>query len=1098
MDENLLYGRLLDDTKSRMHQPRTDDSSMTSKDLEDQFNSSLRRYSRSKKNDNRVDSFGNIRSKFETKTSKSVVDISQSTFSTSQSSLNRQAANASLSRNSGGNIQKIGHVNKSDLIPSESIEWMERSSKRNSSSSVKSKRSDSIVKPFPEHLRVKLRTRPDGAALNKEFAPPFMSSEQDESDRDHLNDNRSLAKPHGVYKDVASSLLDSPNYEKALYVPQYAYNDEGEGDRYDKIDPSSLAKQKVMYQNFDGKILDNLRQSGHDHEYHSSFGRERRVNEADSGRNLEDELDNYCYYQQNDRTSDSLSSAEHLEAMSGSHSTPTNVHAYPYAFSRPSSRDGISNRSGTSIPQGSRVSNGYLESELEMHQNAPFLPYSSESHLGRLEGRLLSRTKSFENRLSASLADVGRSPSPLFKQPPFRPWGQGRDFSPEKRRGRTFSNSYIFDSTRRGSAAGRLSHRPQSAPSGNRTGMSESRSERGRQEGYLNGRFDELHVSESKSKYLHQNQATKDMPYNDPTLFRRGPLDGSKAAAISPSFSSPIERTMSNDYPVMSRYGLFSRPLSAGSQSMLGPRSRSSEMRGAEEYPVRGRTEERQLQPLRPTLQRRPNARLIAGHRPSASPSSSLSETPSKFLRDLHAGVTPGLRETEIIVNSNATETERKRERSNSRGKERSRPVFRPGGTVRDVSLQDYDDRIIEHLNTAYKDAMKSNSPQSRASNLSCDVRERGLRHSSPSCVDNGDPPNPPPDNDLMHNQHYQNGSNERVDIFHDEEIDVDHSDIRAAAMEVMMNMSFTLTPSLDHEQLTDDAEDIDEIISRDGQDVEDVEWVVEKDAVERNEREEGDKGEIFTHIIDEGSSLDDRFVCYPERNDATVSHPRPSASYRPVISSTFPNSTQKNDFHHPINSEEQVEAVSIENEQIPQNSSTLAVLMDDVQLNEVPKTQRSKCRATLNAVSEPKSMTVDDTLGTLPSKGDIKLSDNQMIRLPLDSKPTVRSTGMSRPTVPLKFKAEHGPVSNPIVDPDPILPLGVNPFARIPVQADLKEQSLPDVHTPKREILSVPRADSYPKEISHDVSTLGPHVVPPASFGLEMLKKGVLVKKVD
>ena len=1102
VDENLMNGHLLDNTKSRMHQPRIDDSSMTSKNLEDQFNSSLRSYPRLNRNDQSIELFDNIRSKFEIKSSKSGVNISQSTFSSSQSSVNRQAAGMSLSRNRSGKSLNSAHINKSDLTPSDDNEWIERNStsKRNLSSSAKSKRSESIVKPFPEYLRAKLRESPYGTTQNKESVSPCMSLENDESDRYHLHDKRAIVAPLGMYQHVASPLLDSPNYEKTQYVSHNAFTDDDEGGgRYDKIYPSSLPKQGQIYRNFDENLLNNLRQSeGYDENHSMSrmvtnrgFVCERKINEADSGRNLEVEFHNHCYNQQNNRTSDSLPDVEDLEASSDYPSTSANVQAYPHTSSRPSSRDRSSSRSRTELPEGARFSNGYLESALEMHQNAPLLAYSTESYLGRLEGRLLTRTESFKNRLSASRSVVERPPSPLFKQPVFRPWGQGRDGSPEKRIGRTFSNGSIIDSSKRSSATGGLSNRPQSAPSGNRTGLSQFRSQ-----DYLNGRHDELHMS--GNRYHNRNHAIDDIPLSALPHFRKTPFDSSKeAAAISSSFKSPIESTLNNSSPDMSRYGLFSRPLSAGSQAMLGMRSRSSEMRQSEEYPFRGRTEGKQLQQSQPTIQRLSNSRLVAGHRPSTSPSSSHRGVHNKFLRDIHAGVTPGLREhSESMVNSSATDSERNRERSHSRGKERSRPVFRPSGTVRDVSLKDYDDRINECLNTSHKDATKDDLAQDSVSKHSCNIMERNLRYSSD--INDGNPQNTFSDNDFVHCQYSKTDSKEGIEFHQAEENGVDHSDIRAAAMEVMMNMSFKLSPRLKQEQLMDEAEDIDDITSRDGQDVDNVEWVVEKDVVLKSEREEVNKGEIFAQIIDEGSSLDDKSGCYPERNNAPVSHSRLSDCDRPMTASMVPCSVQEYSFEDQINSDDQVQAATIGNQQLPQKTSTQVVWMEDAGLNEVPRARDSTCRAPLNTFSEQKSPAVDNALGSVLSGVDANLSDNQMMRLPLDSKPSVRSTGMSRPTVPLKIKAGKGPVLNSVADPDPILPLGVNPFARTPVQAaDLKIQSLPETNPPKTEISSVPQVGSSRKEVPRDRSTIGSHVIP-ASVGLELLKTGVLVNKVD
>ena len=1105
VDENLMNGHLLDNTKSRMHQPRIDDSSMTSKNLEDHFNSSLRGYPRLNRNDQSIELFDNMRSKFEIKSSKSGVNISQSTFSSSQSSVNRQAAGTSLSRNRSGKSLNSAHINKSDLTPIDDNECIERNStsKPKLSFSAKSKRSESIVKPFPEYLRVKLRDRPYGTTQNKESVSPCMSSENDESNRYHPNDKRAIVTPLGMYKDVASPLLDSPNYEKTQYVSHNAFtdddDDDDEGGRYDKNGPSFLPKQGQIYRNFHGNLLDNLRQSESYDENHSmsrmltnrGSGSERRIVETDSGRNLEVEFHNHCYDQQNNRTSDSLPDVEDLEASIDYPSTSANVQTYPHTSSRPSSRDRSSSRSRAELPEGARFSNGYLESALEMHQNAPFLAYSTDSYLGRLEGRLLTQTKSFKNRLSACMSDVERPPSPLFKQPVFRPWGQVRDGSPEQRRGRTFSNASIIDGSKQSSATGGLSNRPQSAPSGNRIGLSQIRGQ-----DYLNGRHDELHMS--GSRYHHRNHVIDDIPLSALPHFRKTPFDSSKeAAAISSSFKSPIERILNNSSPDMSRYGLFSRPLSAGSQAMLGMRSRSSEMRQSEEYQFRGRTEGRQLQQSKPTIQRLSNSRLVAGHRPSTSPSSSLRGVHNKFLRDIHAGVTPGLREhSEIMVNSHATDSERNIERSHSRGKERSRPVFRPSGTVRDVSLKDYDDRINECLTTSHKDAMKDDLAQDSVSKHSCNIMERNLRYSSD--INDGNPQNTFSDNDFVHCQYYKNDSKEGIELHQEEENCVDHSDIRAAAMEVMMNMSFKLSPRLKQEHLMDDAEDIDDITSRDSQDVENVEWVVEKDIVLKSEREEVNKGEILAQIIDEGSSLDDKSGCYPERNNAPVSHPRLSDCDRPVTSSMVPCSVQEYDFEDQINSDEHVQAATIGNQQFPQKTSTQVVWMEDAGLNEVPRTLDSTCRAPLNTVSEQKSPTVDDASGSVLSGVDAKLSDNQTMRLPLDSKPPLRSTGMSRPTVPLKMKAGKGPVLNSILDPDPILPLGVNPFPRTPVQAaDLKIQSLPETHPPKTEISSVPQVGLSWKEVPSDRSTIGSHAIP-ASVGLELLKTGVIVNKVD
>ena len=1105
MDENLINGHLLDDTKSRTYQPRTDDSSMTSTDRENQFISSLRNQSRVKERNNDSAIYDKIRKELNTKITRNGLNISQSTFSSSQTPLQQNLTKTASRRSRTDSSQrKSANSNRSDVNRSDSNGWIDRKNSERLSSSIQSKRSASVVKPFPEHLRIKLRQQEDSRTSdNKDYESQYENSERGDDERHHRYDEKIGVRPYGGERDVASPLLDSPHYGISQFASQYEYTDGDSDSSYEgEVEHShSIKSPGQRYKSNEAEFLDHRHQpraSRGNHsipnvEGHRSHGRESREQDADGGRNLEVEFHNHHYDQQKCHVVDYLPDVENLAAMESYYSAPKDMDHQLNPLHRPSSRGRAGNRSGGAPLEGTGGRYGYLESELEMFQNAPSLPYSTESHLGRLEGRLLTRTKSFECKLSAARADAVRPPSPSFKQPVFRPWGRDRSISPDKRRVRTFSGSFTSDGGRRSSSAtSRLNGRSHSAPPGNRTGTIRSSSD--------NQRRLDVNLSENRYPYLEHDHSSRHALHRGHVHQRTDNINCSTAKDTvntpyllsSPSFNSPIGRSYDNG-----RYGVFSRPLSAGSRDMVRMRSRTPELIGAEEYLTHSEVRGRQLQPSKPLGHRLSGARPVSTHRFSPSPST-LSDIPSKFLREIHAGVTPGLREdvdTSVNPATSTTDWQRGRDRSCSRERERSKPVFRPSGAVREVSLKNYDEKIAEHLSNVYKDTMKGkdNIYEDYVSNYYCEVVGRDPVYSSDTCTENA--PIPPYDNNIQHDRYNQNDAYKQNEAYQEEkeedededEDEVDHGDIRAAALEVIMNMSFKLSPCKMHEDTKDEGIE-EEVEYNNGEGMVDHVWAAEIKEVNKGQGGQVEKDVILTQFFDEESLYDDGPDVYLGRTNSSAAHqlssssPKSISSSSPILSSTLDNSSQEVDLNILEETSDSIIAVPFQTPKSVLDSPTQAVSTEEGSLSNIPVIVENENNASPRAATGPKSIPVRDTVPSCTSDGDVIFCDNPMVRLPANDNLKMRSPTKSSPIVPMKFKVEPDQPISSLGEFTPTIPsVGVIPPTTTPAQTCLDSDS-------------VLESDSSRMEIPCDISA--PNTIAD-SVGLAMLKAGVLVTKV-
>lgn len=150
----------------------------------------------------------------------------------------------------------------------------------------------------------------------------------------------------------------------------------------------------------------------------------------------------------------------------------------------------------------------------------------------------------------------------------------------------------------------------------------------------------------------------------------------------SPSFTQPPFKPAGGASPArpLSGWESFADVTSPGYRAP-SPSSRGSEKptrrRYSSDEEMRSISRESLMTPSRPPEQRISSARPTPSYKTSPS---TLSDAPSKFLSDLHSGITPGLREYE--------------------GHTRGRPVFRPSGNTENgqIPMDDYDGKIDAYL----------------------------------------------------------------------------------------------------------------------------------------------------------------------------------------------------------------------------------------------------------------------------------------------------------------------------------------------------------------------------------------------------------------